>query len=188
MKRFILIIFFALIIALFFALIIFKREPAVPQKTKDANNYSRYMITITSPAFQNGGIIPEKYGCLGTGINPPLIFADVPANAKSLTLIISDPDAPSGNWIHWLVTDMSTKTAGVAENITPPEAVVLTNSFNQNSYGGPCPPSGTHHYHFRLYALDTALNLNTENSISDWETAADGHIIEQADLIGTYSR
>ncbi len=145
-------------------------------------------MTITSPAFVDNQIIPAKYSCDGQGINPPLVFGDVPANAKSLALILNDPDAPGGDFVHWLIWNIDPATQDIKENAVPVGAVQGTNSANNQSYVGPCPPSGTHHYHLKLYALDTNLQLNPSAKKSDLEKAMEGHILEKMELIGLYSR
>ena len=143
---------------------------------------------ILSPAFLNGNQIPDKYGCHGQDINPPLEFSGVLQETKSLVLIVDDPDAPSGDWVHWLVFNINPQIAGISENAIPAGATVGLNSFGNEIYEGPCPSSGTHRYHFKLYALDTFLNLSASAEKSDVLLAMDKHILTQADLMGTYSR
>lgn len=145
-------------------------------------------MELTSPVFSNNQSIPFKYTCDGDDINPPLLISDVPQNAKSLVLIIDDPDAPQATWVHWTVFNISPKTVQIPENNVPPEAREGTTSFGKPGYGGPCPPSGIHHYYFKLYALDSSLNLDSSAKKEDIENAIQGHIIEQAELIGLYKR
>lgn len=144
-------------------------------------------MKITSSAFENNAKIPAKYTCDGENINPPLSFIDVPSNAKSLVLIVDDPDAPMGIWVHWLVHNIDPKVKGVAENSKFQNAEEGITNFGSKGYGGPCPPSGTHRYFFKLYALDIILDLNNPDK-AGLEKAMHGHILEKAELIGLYNR
>ena len=144
-------------------------------------------MEIQSPAFENNGYIPSKYTCQGEDINPPLQISQVPQEAKSLVLIVDDPDAPMGTWVHWVVWNIPPKIKEISEKSLPQGAVEGLNDFQKHSYGGPCPPSGTHRYFFKLYALDTILNLDTSSTKNDLERAMKGHILDQAQLIGLYS-
>jgi len=146
------------------------------------------IMKIESPAFENNQPIPSKYTCDGEDINPPLKISDVPENAKSLVLIVDDPDAPFGAFTHWIVWNIDPKTSFIEENSVPDGAIVGVNDFGKNSYGGPCPPSGTHHYHFKLYALDSTLNLDKNSKKKDLEKAMENHILEKAEIIGIYKR
>jgi Raf kinase inhibitor-like YbhB/YbcL family protein len=146
------------------------------------------IMKIESPAFENNQPIPSKYTCDGEDINPPLKISDVPENSKSLVLIVDDPDAPFGTFTHWIVWNIDPKTSFVEENSVPDGAIVGVNDFGKNFYGGPCPPSGTHHYHFKLYALDTTLNLDKNSKKKDLEKAMENHILEKAEIIGIYKR
>jgi Raf kinase inhibitor-like YbhB/YbcL family protein len=154
-----------------------------------ANQASATPMQIFSPAFAAGQSIPAKYTCEGEGINPPLNFSDVPGETKSLALVVDDPDAPGGDWVHWLVWDINPSTTEIAAGKVPAEATEGTTSFGQTGYGGPCPPSGSaHHYHFKLYALDAKLNLPTRTAKADLESAINGRVISQAELVGTYKQ
>jgi len=144
-------------------------------------------MTISSSEFQANETIPTKYTCDGEDINPPLEFSDVPESAKSLALIVDDPDAPGGTWTHWILWDIDSKTAKIEEN-TLPKATQGITSFGDVGYGGPCPPAGTHRYFFKLYALDVKLDLPGGVNRSLLEDAMKGHVIEEAQLIGLYSR
>ncbi len=144
-------------------------------------------MKITSPAFGNMQEMPEKYGCKGANVNPALAIEGIPKNAKSLALIVDDPDAPAGTWVHWVVWNIPI-TSEIKENSVPSGAVQGKNDFGKNSYGGPCPPSGTHRYFFKLYALDTLLNLREGASKKDLENAMKDHIIAEAKLVGLYGR
>jgi len=144
-------------------------------------------MKLLCSAFEDGEAIPSEYTCDGSDISPPLSFSNIPENTKSLALIVDDPDAPTGTWVHWLVWNIpANKTSfSKGENITFPQG---KNDFGNLNYGGPCPPSGTHRYFFKLYALDTTLKINDGSTKEQLESAMSGHIIEEAQLIGTYSR
>lgn len=145
-------------------------------------------MKISSPAFADNGQIPPKYTCDGEDINPPLRLEHVPEGARSLALIIEDPDAPAGLWIHWLVWNINPHQNEIAENSTPREAMAGRNSFNRTGYGGPCPPSGTHHYIFRLFALDSVLPLAGGSTKNQLEEAMKPHVLAEARLTGLYGK
>lgn len=150
---------------------------------------SRLMsFTITSPAFRHEGRIPSPYTCDGEDINPSLEISGVPEGTKSLALIVDDPDAPRGDWVHWLVWNIAPHTATIAEDSVPAGSTEGTTDFNRTGWGGPCPPSGTHRYFFKLYALDVVLDLDASASKHDLEQAMESHIIDEAVLMGKYSR
>jgi Raf kinase inhibitor-like YbhB/YbcL family protein len=140
-------------------------------------------LSVTSTTFSDGGMIPAKYTCTGDDINPPIDISNVPAAAQSLALIMDDPDAPGGTWVHWVMWDF---TGQIAEDSAP--GTEGTNSWGNTNYGGPCPPSGTHRYVFKVYALDTKLNLPATTTKKDLERAMEGHIITQGQLIGRYAK
>jgi len=144
-------------------------------------------LRISSPAFENNTVIPALYTCQGQDINPALQFEGVPAETKSLVFIMDDPDAPMGTWVHWVVFNIPPTTTQVLANSVP-EGIVGRNSWPKNAYGGPCPPSGTHRYFFKLYALDVTLPLTQAANKKDVEAAMQGHIIAQAQLIGLYKK
>lgn len=145
-------------------------------------------MQITSPSFSNNGNIPAEFTCSGSDINPQLNFANIPENAKSLALIMDDPDAPNGTWIHWVVFNINPKTTVINKNSAPSGAIQGANSWGTSKYGGPCPPSGTHRYFFKLYALDNTLSLSSSASKANIESAMQGHILSQATLIGKYAK
>lgn len=144
-------------------------------------------MKLSSSAFEDNGAIPSEYTCDGADVSPPLYFSSVPENAKSLVLIMDDPDAPMGTWVHWLVWNIPANKTGFfkGENITYKQG---KNDFGNFNYGGPCPPSGTHRYFFKLYALDTMLILKERSTKKQLESAMSVHIIEEAQLIGTYTK
>jgi hypothetical protein len=145
-------------------------------------------LKISSPVFENNDAIPKKYTCDGADVNPPLKFENIPSAAKSLALIVDDPDAPGGTWVHWVLWNIAPGTAEVKENTIPAGALQGMNDFRKHDYGGPCPPSGTHRYFFKLYALDAPLTLSPGAKKADLEKAMKGHIIAQAQVVGLYSR
>ncbi|MFA6194988.1 MAG: YbhB/YbcL family Raf kinase inhibitor-like protein [Patescibacteria group bacterium] len=167
----------------------FSTSSDIDQLEEQANYNSSLnnMLTITS-VFSNGGQIPDTYGCHGSDVNPPLNFSGVPTGAQSLALIVDDPDAPSGDWVHWLIFNIDPKIQGITEDSVPAGAILGMTSSGKAEYGGPCPPSGTHHYHFKLYVLDTILDLSASAKKSSLLSAMKGHIISQAELVGTYSQ
>ena len=142
-------------------------------------------LTITSPAFGNNKPIPSKYTCDGDNVNPTLNIEGTPEETKSLVLIVDDPDAPMGTWDHWIVWNIP-PTNKIEENSVP--GTEGLNDFRKHSYGGPCPPSGTHRYFFKVYALDTKLDLNPNSRKKDVEKAMKNHILAKGELVGLYSR
>ncbi len=128
------------------------------------------------------------YTCDGKEKNPPFQFFDVPTEAKSLVLIVDDPDAPGGDFVHWLVWNIDPRTTEITEASVPPGAIQGTTDFGTTGYGGPCPPSGTHRYQFKLYALDTSLSLPPSTKKSALEAAMKGYVLTEARLVGLYKR
>lgn len=143
---------------------------------------------LTSPAFNHGSQIPSRYTCDGENINPHLIIHGVPANAKSLALLMEDPDAPSGLWIHWVMWNISPEIKEIREHTVPMKAEEGLNTRQESGYDGPCPPSGTHRYFFRLFALDTKVHLAADSDKQTLERAMESHILATTELMGTYSR
>ena len=150
-------------------------------------------MKLTSPAFTEGGMIPAQYTCNGADISPPLAWEEVPEDAKSLALIVDDPDAPVGTWVHWVLYNLPASTRELKENITktkilPDGAMQGTNDFRKIGYNGPCPPGGTHRYFFKLYALDEMVDLNPGARKKDLVDAMKGHILAECQLMGRFSR
>lgn len=144
-------------------------------------------MKITSPAFQEGGNIPSKFTCDGSDTSPPLQITGVPSEAKSLVLIADDPDAPGGLFTHWLVWNIPPQTSSISEG-SAVKGVHGTNDFGKSGYGGPCPPSGTHRYSFRVFALDREVPLPSGAKRGQVDAAMKGHVIAQGELIGRYAR
>jgi len=146
------------------------------------------IMKLTSPVFEQNQFIPKKYTCDGEDINPPLEISGVPEGTKSLVLIVDDPDAPMGTWDHWIIWNINPATSQIEENNIPEGSIQGMNDFGKNSYGGPCPPLGTHHYHFKLYALNKTLELTPVAKKEDVEKSMEGSILAWAELIGLYQR
>src|SRR5262249_33101823 len=153
-------------------------------------------LTLRSPDFQDGGAIPSRFTCDGDDISPAREWSGAPPNAKSLALIVDDPDAPDPKapkmtYVHWVLYNIPTSAKGIPQHATskqlPSGARTGTNDFKKEGYGGPCPPIGRHRYFFKLYALDAALPDLGKATKADLEKAMKGHIVEQAELMGTYS-
>mgnify|MGYP005842557625 CR=1 FL=1 len=143
-------------------------------------------LSVKSPAFENNQLIPAKYTCDGDDVNPPLAIEGIPEGTKTLALIVDDPDCPTGTWDHWVVWNIPATTNKIAENTVP--GTEGMNDFRRRSYGGPCPPSGTHRYFFKVYALDTKLDLSPTSRKSDLEKAMQGHVLAKGELVGLYRR
>ena len=150
-------------------------------------------FVLTSTAFAEGESIPRKYTCDGENISPPLQWRDVPEGTRSFALVADDPDAPGGTWDHWLLYNLPAEARSLPEGV-PPDAELSDssrhgqNSWPQLGYGGPCPPSGTHRYFFKLYALDTVLELDAGANKERLSQAMEGHVLAEAELMGTYAR
>jgi len=144
-------------------------------------------IKVTSSAFQVGGTIPAKFTCDAADMNPALRFQGTPAEAKSLALIVDDPDAPGGLFTHWLIWNIDPKVTEIAEG-SAPIGMQGKNDFGNSGYGGPCPPSGTHRYYFKIFALDSDLDLAAGSKRAQLDAAMRGHVIAQGEMMGRYSR
>jgi len=150
-------------------------------------------MKLTSPAFEENGMIPVKYTCDGPDVSPPLKWGAIPSGTKSLALICDDPDAPAGTWVHWVYYDIPATKEGLPENVMPdehpsPGGTHGTNDFRRIGYGGPCPPGGTHRYYFKLYALNIMMNLSPGITKKELLKAMENHIIGRAQLMGRYRR
>ena len=150
-------------------------------------------LEITSSAFSEGEMIPTGYTCDGPDVSPDLAWTGVPETTQSLALICDDPDAPMGTWVHWVLFNIPPGARGLPGEISPDAALENgarhgTNDFGRLGYGGPCPPGGTHRYFFKLYALDTELDLASGITKAQLVEAMEGHILAEAQLMGTYSR
>lgn len=150
-------------------------------------------LTITSTAFKHMQPIPPQYTCDGADVSPPLSWSAVPPAAKSIALICDDPDAPAGTWVHWVLYDLPPSVDSLPENVPksdtiPGGGIQGRNDFRRMGWNGPCPPGGTHRYFFKLFALDTMLNLPAGKTKSEIEKAMKGRILAKGELVGTYTR
>ncbi|MCI0470838.1 MAG: YbhB/YbcL family Raf kinase inhibitor-like protein [Candidatus Aminicenantes bacterium] len=150
-------------------------------------------MKLTSPAFQHEGKIPDKFSCKGEDISPALAWENPPAGTKSFALICDDPDAPMGTWDHWLLFNIPAADREIPEAIPCRREIANgarhgKNSWGRSDYGGPCPPGGTHRYFFRLYALDTLLDLKPGASKKEIKKAMEKHILAEAELMGKFSK
>lgn len=148
-------------------------------------NIRKAELSVSSPAFDDRGVIPAKYTCQGEDINPRLKIGDVPDEAKSLVLIVTDPDAPMGEWVHWVVWNIDI-SGNIDEGSVP--GMQGKNDFGKMDYGGPCPPSGTHRYFFKAYALDKELDLEEGASKEEVENKMFDHVIAHGELYGLYKK
>jgi Raf kinase inhibitor-like YbhB/YbcL family protein len=166
-----------------------------------AEDPRRLTIRLRSSAFADGEMIPKTFTCDGADRSPPLEWSGVPASARSLALLCDDPDAPMGTWSHWVVFNLSPEIRALKEGITAAETISVVvgseqartarqghNDFDKIGYGGPCPPSGTHRYFFRLYVLDVGLKLGSTARRADVLKAIQGHILAEGRLMGKYQR
>jgi Raf kinase inhibitor-like YbhB/YbcL family protein len=158
------------------------------QHTDDSIKLKASNMQIMSTAFGNNEAIPQKYSCQGEGVNPPLEIKDVPGGAKAMAVVVDDPDAPSGTFVHWVAWNFGPTVAQVAENSVPEGVTQGSNGAGKAVWYPLCPPSGTHHYHFKLYALDEKLSLQEGATKSELVDAMKGHIVAQTELVGTYEK
>ena len=166
-------------------------KPATPVAETATPNKNE--LKLTSVAFQQGQPIPRQYTCDGINVSPPLEWSGVPKSARTIAIIADDPDAPSGTWVHWVLYNLPADNIGVVENVPSTETLKAgafqgKNDFGKIGYGGPCPPSGTHRYFFKVYALDSDVPLTAGATKADLEKAMSGHIVLQGQLMGTYRR
>ena len=168
-------------------------QPAATSKSPTTE--ATMSLELTSNAFVNGQSIPAKYACTGRNISPALAWNDPPAGTQSFALIVDDPDAPMGTWVHWVLYNIPAKARSLPEdlpvtgkNVNPDAIFVGKNSSGKIGYDGPCPPSGTHRYYFRLYALDTLISLLPGATKEQVLKEMEGHILAQAELMGTFSK
>lgn len=159
------------------------------QPSNQAVGGKKVEMKLTSKAFQEGGMIPAQYTCTGANISPPLAWEGVPEKTKSLALIVDDPDAPGKVWVHWVAFNIPANVKEMPENVPAQENIngggkQGTNDFKKVGYGGPCPPSGTHRYYFKLYALDTDLNLDSTTTKDQLLKAMEGHVLGEGQLMG----
>ncbi|MFZ5904720.1 MAG: YbhB/YbcL family Raf kinase inhibitor-like protein [Chloroflexota bacterium] len=161
---------------------------AITPTVESATQEAAMSFELTSPAFAQGQPIPAKFSCKGADISPALAWTEPPAGTQSFALIMDDPDAPMGTWDHWVLFNIPPETRAFAEDFQPAAPIVTgKNSWGRSDYGGPCPPSGTHRYFFKLYALDSALDLSSSADKKAVLAAMQGHILAQAELMGKFT-
>ncbi len=161
-----------------------QREIAAPTPS----SHEQEQFDLASSAFSAGGSIPVKYTCDGENVRPPLSIRNVPSGTKSLAIVMYDPDAPGGNFVHWLAWNISPETKEIQDGTLPEEVTEGTTSYRSVGYQGPCPPGGSHRYVFRMYALRTILSLGNKTTREDLETAINTYVITQTELIGRYTK
>lgn len=150
-------------------------------------------MELKSAAFSQGQAIPARYTCDGKDVSPLLTWTEGPRGTRSFALIADDPDAPTGTWVHWVIYNLPPATRQIPEGVPaderlPDGTIQGKTDFGRTGYGGPCPPSGTHRYFFRLFALDTALSLPPASTAKQLKKAMQGHILAEAEVMGTYRR
>jgi Raf kinase inhibitor-like YbhB/YbcL family protein len=166
-----------------------KREEATVEKAEEAKE----RMEVTSSAFEEGGMIPKKYTADGPNVSPPLEWKSAPEGVKSFALICDDPDAPVGTWVHWVLYNLPAETTSLPEGVPAKETLESggahgKNDFRKFGYGGPAPPSGTHRYYFKLYALDAKLDLQAGATKADLIKAMEGRVLAEGSLMGRYKR
>ena len=186
-----------LIISCAFLMVLFPGCANRPQITQppptNTPKEEKSEIKLTSTAFQEGQPIPRTYTCDGVNVSPPLEWSGLPKTAKTVAIICDDPDAPGRTWVHWVVYNLPADNIGLVENLPATPDLKAggfqgKTDFEKIGYGGPCPPSGTHRYFFKIYALDSELPLKAGATKAELMTAMEGHIVRQGQLIGTYRR
>jgi Raf kinase inhibitor-like YbhB/YbcL family protein len=185
-------IIFLLAILAFSGCVTVDSKPLTVNKTYESASSSplvanKIYMKLTSPDFTNGDFLPADFSCQGKGRAPLLQIADAPTSTVSFALIVDDPDAPAGVFTHWLVWNISAATTTINAEDLPRTATVGANSAGTAKYFPPCPPSGTHHYYFRLYALDKKLDLPSKAKVKQLSAAMAGHIVEESVLMGKFA-
>ena len=170
-----------------------RRQPIAQPPATSTPKEEKPEIKLTSTAFKEGQAIPRTYTCDGVNVSPPLEWSGVPKTAKTVAIICDDPDASPDTWVHWVLYNLPADNIGIVESMPKTEKLLAggfqgANDFKKIGYGGPCPPSGTHHYFFKIYALDSELPLQAGATKAETMKAMEGHIILQGQLMGTYKR
>jgi Raf kinase inhibitor-like YbhB/YbcL family protein len=168
-------------------------QPVAQQPAADKPKENSGVVKLTSAAFKEGQPIPATYTCKGVNVSPPVEWSGVPKTARTIAIIADDPDAPSGTWVHWVLYNLPADNIGLVENVPVTENLKAggfqgKNDFGRIGYSGPCPPSGTHRYFFKMYALDAELPLKAGATKAEVEKAMAGHIVAQGQLMGTYGK
>jgi Raf kinase inhibitor-like YbhB/YbcL family protein len=181
-------------LTLYFALLVAVESPAQSEKEGEMPMATKMAaMKLTSPAFAAGEKVPKAHTCDGANSSPALVWEGVPPGSQSLALIVDDPDAPVGTWVHWVAYDLPPDLPGLPEGLPNTGKLDIggtqgNNDFRKPGYGGPCPPRGTHRYFFKLYALDIPLNWEPGKTKKDLVQAMEGHVLAEGELIGLYSR
>lgn len=183
--KIVILIGIVIVIVVASAILLPKDKPAKKEANVETNSQTNF--ELNSPVFAENSEIPDKYTCKGENVSPPLEISGVPEDTKSLAIVMHDPDAPGGDFLHWTVWNISPDTKTIAENALPNGAVVGLTGFGKTGYGGPCPPSGTHHYVFDLYALRTTFNLSAGATRDQLEKELQAQTIAQTKLVGIVS-
>ena len=149
-------------------------------------------LVVTSPAFDDGGMMPDRYAYRGENVSPPIWWSNVPQSAKTVAIICDDPDAPGGSWVHWIIFNIPSASGGTPEGVPHGEALPGgirqgMNDFRKIGYDGPAPPSGTHRYYFNVYVLDRKIDIRPGSSAKDILAAMEGHILAKGSLMGRYA-
>ena len=170
-----------------------RTPPATQPSATNSVKQDKAETKVTSAAFKDGEPIPRPYTCDGVNISPPLEWSGVPKTAKTIAIVCDDPDAPAGTWVHWVLYNLPADNIGLVENLPANETLKAggfqgKNDFGKIGYSGPCPPSGTHRYFFKIYALDSELPLKAGATKAEVMKAMEGHILLQGQLMGTYRR
>ena len=169
-----------------------RTQAGLVQKSTSSGKLKAINLTVTSESFAHKSSLPIAYTCDGENVSPPLAWSGAPANTKSYTLICDDPDAPMGTWVHWVLFNISPEINNISENIDEnrlgPSVKKGENSWGKTGFGGACPPSGTHRYFFRIYALNTILTIDGNPTKTELLDAMKGHVLAEGELIGTYAR
>lgn len=180
-------------LALGVAVLAVAREPGAGSRPKGGGMETLTKMSLASAAFSEGAAIPRKYTCDADNVSPPLKLENVPEKTQSLAMIVEDPDAPAGTWTHWVIFNIPPSTRVLPEHV-PAKGELDSgarqglNSSKKIGYDGPCPPSGTHRYFFKLYALDTRLELRAGITKTELAKAMKGHVLAETQLMGTYRR
>jgi Raf kinase inhibitor-like YbhB/YbcL family protein len=186
MKRQLIILGAVVVAALLTVWFVKHRQSAVQTDSAFINSVSH--MKIESPAFAQGGEIPSQYTCDGPDVSPPLAITGAPEGTKSLALLVDDPDAVVGTWVHWLVWNIDPSVALTDEGAVPRGGIEGVTSSGRPGWHGPCPPSGTHRYFFKIFALDVTLDLPASAGASEFERAINGHVLDKAGLLGNYRK
>ena len=168
-------------------------QPVPANMSAQPAQQQQAQMKVESAAIKEGQPIPRQYTCDGINISPPLEWSGVPKSAKTIAIVADDPDAPAGTWVHWVLYNLPAENIGLVENVPATDNLKAggfqgKNDFGKPGYGGPCPPSGTHRYFFRVYALDTLLDVSAGSDKRTVEKAMKDHILGSGELIGMYKK